>query len=68
MTTIRERRIINLNSQNATQNNGSFLSNVTFNFSNIYTLEDNVISLSKLQGYYENWSKDWAIKIRKEYV
>ena len=46
MTTIRERRIINLNSQNATQNNGSFLSNVTFNFSNIYTLEDNVISLS----------------------
>ena len=46
MTTIRERRIINLNSQNATQNNGSFLSNVTFNFSNIYTLEDNVIQLS----------------------
>lgn len=46
MTTIRERRIINLNSQNATQNNGSFLSNVSFNFSNIYTLEDNVVSLS----------------------
>lgn len=46
MTTIRERRIINLNSQNATQNNGSFLSNVTFNFSNIYTLEENVVSLS----------------------
>lgn len=44
--TIRERRIINLNSQNATQNNGSFLSNVTFNFSNVYTLEDDVISLS----------------------
>lgn len=46
MTTIRERRIINLNSQNAIQNNGSFLSNVTFNFSNIYTMEDNVVSIS----------------------
>lgn len=46
MTTVKERRIINLNSQNAILNNGSFLSNVSFNFSNIYTVEDDVISLS----------------------
>ena len=29
--------------------------------------KDNVSVLSKLQGYYSNWSKEWAIKIRKEY-
>tara|TARA_R110000823_G_scaffold296080_3_gene416080 strand:+ start:25341 stop:25922 length:582 start_codon:yes stop_codon:yes gene_type:complete len=30
--------------------------------------KDDVVVLSKLQGYYTNWSKEWSTKIRKEYT
>lgn len=46
MNTVREKRIINLNSENAIKNNGTFLSNVSFNFSNVYDTDEQVISLS----------------------
>lgn len=45
-TTMREKRIINLNSENSIKNNGTFLSNVSFNFSSVYDIDENVISLS----------------------